>query len=95
MDLIVLLSPYPAPITAPGPTPMQLHMMRMRGLGGNIKDEGKTKVSLWRTGGDKVWEVDVGGRVGGMAWMEDGGFTHKGFDAWVLSGLQGYIFRYW
>ncbi|KIR81389.1 hypothetical protein I306_01624 [Cryptococcus gattii EJB2] len=72
MDLIVLLSPYPAPTTAPGPTPMQLHMMRMRGLGGNIKDEGKTKVSLWRTGGDKVWEVDVGGRVGGMAWMEDG-----------------------
>ncbi|OXG13990.1 hypothetical protein C366_04983 [Cryptococcus neoformans Tu401-1] len=72
MDLIVLLSPYPAPTAAPAPTSMQLHMMRMRGLGGNLKDEGKTKVSLWRTGGDKVWEVDVGGRVGGMAWMEDG-----------------------
>lgn len=72
MDLIVLLSSYPAPTTAPAPTPMQLHMMRMRGLGGNLKDEGKTKVSLWRTGGDKVWEIDVGGRVTGMAWMEDG-----------------------
>lgn len=89
MDLIVLLSSYPAPTTAPAPTPMQLHMMRMRGLGGNLKDEGKTKVSLWRTGGDKVWEIDVGGRVTGMAWMEDGGFTGPNSDCMGAERFAG------
>ncbi|TYJ53254.1 hypothetical protein B9479_006122 [Cryptococcus floricola] len=77
MDLLVLLSPYPAP-PLPGQTPHPMAHWAMRGGAaggkGKDKDEGKTRVGLWRTGGDKVWEVDVSGRVGGMAWMEDGRF---------------------
>ncbi|WVQ74239.1 hypothetical protein IAR50_003835 [Cryptococcus sp. DSM 104548] len=78
MDLLVLLSPFPAP-PQPGHAPHPVAHWAMRGgaaVGGKgkEKDEGRTRVGLWRTGGDKVWEVDVSGRVGGMAWMEDGKF---------------------
>jgi hypothetical protein len=30
------------------------------------------KISLWRMGGSKVWEVDCKGYIAGMAWSEDG-----------------------
>lgn len=32
----------------------------------------RTKVALWRMSGSKVWEVDVAGRVLGLAWSRDG-----------------------
>jgi len=46
--------------------------------GGGMGGRGKagagvsTKVALWRMSGSKVWEVDVGGRVLGLAWSRDG-----------------------
>nr|ODN91736.1 hypothetical protein L203_00987 [Cryptococcus depauperatus CBS 7841] len=71
MDLVVLLSPL---LTSEATTkPHQPFFRALGGIKGKNKDERKTRVSLWRSGqGDKVWEVEVGGRVGGMAWMESG-----------------------
>ncbi|WVQ84661.1 hypothetical protein IAT38_006816 [Cryptococcus sp. DSM 104549] len=81
MDLVVLLSPYPAPTST-----LPVRPWSAKGKG---KEEGQTKVGLWRTsGGSAVWEVEVTGRVAGFAWMEDGlhislllvSNTHKSVD---------------
>ena len=32
----------------------------------------RTKVALWRMSGSKVWEVDLVGKVAGLAWSQDG-----------------------
>ncbi|WWD19682.1 hypothetical protein CI109_104144 [Kwoniella shandongensis] len=64
MDLLVLLSSVTSPASASIPA---------FGRKGKEKEVlQKTKVGLWRTGGSKVWEVEVGGRVAGLAWSEDG-----------------------
>ncbi|WRT70155.1 uncharacterized protein IL334_007149 [Kwoniella shivajii] len=63
MDLIVLLS-SPASPSQSGPA------YSLKGKGKEIPS--KTHVSLWRTGGSKVWQVDVKGAVGGLAWSPDG-----------------------
>lgn len=37
------------------------------------EDDGRTKVALWRmASGSKVWEVDIAGRILGLAWSRDG-----------------------
>nr|XP_019010398.1 uncharacterized protein I206_04867 [Kwoniella pini CBS 10737]OCF49179.1 hypothetical protein I206_04867 [Kwoniella pini CBS 10737] len=58
MDLVVLLS-----------HPFNPSSNSWKGKG---KEIGKTQISLWRTGGSKVWEVNVTGQVVGLAWSEDG-----------------------
>ncbi|WWC91790.1 uncharacterized protein L201_006737 [Kwoniella dendrophila CBS 6074] len=63
MDLVVLLSPPPSSIS-------NLAANSWKGKGKDIGS--KTQVSLWRTGGSKVWEVAVNGKVAGLAWSEDG-----------------------
>nr|XP_018260797.1 uncharacterized protein I303_06513 [Kwoniella dejecticola CBS 10117]OBR82955.1 hypothetical protein I303_06513 [Kwoniella dejecticola CBS 10117] len=62
MDLVVLLSP---PINST----VNAAASTWKGKG---KEVGKTQVSLWRTGGSKVWEVSLRGQVVGLAWSEDG-----------------------
>ncbi|WVW86265.1 hypothetical protein I302_108307 [Kwoniella bestiolae CBS 10118] len=62
MDLVVLLS---SPSTA-----ANIGMNAWKGKGRDVGS--KTQVSLWRTGGSKVWEVSVEGIVRGLAWSEDG-----------------------
>ncbi|OCF61367.1 hypothetical protein L486_01015 [Kwoniella mangroviensis CBS 10435] len=62
MDLIVLLS-LPSPSTSTSGS-------LWKGKGKEIGS--KTQISLWRTGGSKVWQVGVEGDVQGLAWNEDG-----------------------
>ncbi|WVR07625.1 hypothetical protein IAU60_004667 [Kwoniella sp. DSM 27419] len=69
MDLIALLSPPFTPVAQPI-NRFALH----KGKGKDTAGEQRTKVSLWRTGGSRVWEVEVIGRIRGMAWSEDGLF---------------------
>ncbi|WWC94956.1 hypothetical protein V866_001808 [Kwoniella sp. B9012] len=62
MDLIVLLSLPNTTLSA-----------NSNSWKGKAKEVGsKTQVSLWRTGGSKVWQVGVEGDVQGLAWNEDG-----------------------
>ncbi|OCF41363.1 hypothetical protein I317_04844 [Kwoniella heveanensis CBS 569] len=88
MDLIVLLSPPASASTATSsssaataaPSRVLPAYQAWNSAKGKGKDTDtgvsgggqKTEVSLWRTGGSRVWEVDVAGRVAGLAWSEDG-----------------------
>ncbi|RXK35659.1 hypothetical protein M231_07089 [Tremella mesenterica] len=60
MDLVVLLS------SPPSPSPSSL-----KGKEKQVSVE-KTKVSLWRMTGSKVWEVQTEGRIFGLVWSLDG-----------------------
>ncbi|WVF72936.1 hypothetical protein IAT40_007754 [Kwoniella sp. CBS 6097] len=83
MDLIVLLSPASSSSSssssAAAAVPPRVPAYQAWNAKGKGKDIGaaageKTGVSLWRTGGSRVWEVQVAGKVGGLAWSEDGLF---------------------
>lgn len=71
MDLLALLRPIPGTYKPPEPG-----VYRRQGLAeipGQERVSGaKTKVSLWRMSGSKVWEVEVDGLVYGLAWSRDG-----------------------
>ncbi|KAK8853269.1 hypothetical protein IAR55_003972 [Kwoniella newhampshirensis] len=70
MDLVVLLSSSSASSSAQATVPA----FGRKGKDKEISGAEKTKVCLYRTGGSKVWEVEVEGRVSGLAWSEDGLF---------------------
>ncbi|KAK4687139.1 hypothetical protein P7C73_g2981, partial [Tremellales sp. Uapishka_1] len=64
MDLVVLLS-----------TSLPSGARNVVGKGKEKASSGKgdtTKVALWRMSGSKVWEVELEGRVLGLAWSRDG-----------------------
>lgn len=66
MDLVVLLSP---------PSDGSPNRLRAPQGWGSGKGKGKatdTRVELWRMGGNRAWEVDVGGVIAGMGWSRDG-----------------------
>lgn len=66
MDLVVLLDPRSAPSSA------NASILSRKGKE-KVEIVGGTKVALWRMSGCKVWEIDVPGRVLGLAWTLDGG----------------------
>lgn len=72
MDLVVLLGPLEGsgPSLSSGiPDP---HSATRKGKG-KVQIAGlRTRVALWRLSGSKVWEVDLEGKVAGLAWNQDG-----------------------
>lgn len=77
---IKLSSPYVLHPEACNPTMDLVALLGLSGAGSaGSKGKGKaaagsgvTKIALWRMGGSRVWDVDVEGQVGGLAWTTDG-----------------------
>jgi len=70
MDLVVLLAPV-----QPTSSTVASGIASAKGKGKAVSSEHKmhiTKIALWRMSGSKVWEVELGGKVGGLAWSPDG-----------------------
>lgn len=82
LGVIHLQAPHALHPEACNPT---MDLVALLGLSGGdtstSKGKGKaitgsvTKVALWRVSGSKVWEVDIEGRVAGLAWTADGKFS--------------------
>lgn len=68
MDLVVVFSTSSSGVAPPKPA--------IYGAKGKGKAESvgvmKSKVELWRMSGSKSWEVELKGKVGGLAWTLDG-----------------------
>lgn len=77
MDLVVLLAPV-----GQGSPPAGQNDRKGKGRAVNMSDWKGTKIALWRMLGSKVWEVEMKGWVGGLAWSRDGQSPRTTFMWW-------------
>ena len=75
MDLVVLISPSDPGVYS-GTTPIARGSGKGKGKGKavmpDMADWRSTRISLWRMLGSQVWEIEVKGWIGGLAWSRDG-----------------------
>jgi hypothetical protein len=63
MDLVVLVAPGGAAGSVKG---------KEKAVGVDTRGRGSARLSVWRMLGSKVWDVEVKGRLLGLAWSIDG-----------------------
>jgi len=93
MDLVVLLGQTEESASTAAVSHLRQNGHSSKGKGKAEAAGYTTKIALWRMSGSRAWEVEVEGRVAGLAWSPDGTMLAKSPDH-LLTDTQEYTSRY-
>lgn len=80
MDLVVLLGQTEESASTAAVSHLRQNGHSSKGKGKAEAAGYTTKIALWRMSGSRAWEVEVEGRVAGLAWSPDGTMLAKSPD---------------